>query len=628
MLDAKNMRVLLVGNPNVGKTTLFNAWTGSSEKVANQAGVTVESKEKTLSFGNTTMVVVDTPGIYRLSDEQLDEAETLRCLNDQDNYDGIIYVASARELDRHLYLFFRLLSYHKPLGCIVTLCDELPIGTSIDTDLLSQQLGVPVEAVGRNMAGSNERALQISSRLKPTHLNLSTETDITALHLLSRDTARACTKVAIATPPSTAIQLDRYLTHALWGPLVFLFTMAMLFQALFWGAEPFVQGLEFAVTLLQRGVDGIPYHWLGKGSFRDLLRDGIIGGTGGILVFLPQIIFISAAIQWLEESGYLARITFLVDRLMRSMGLNGSAFIPLLSAHACAVPAITSLRGNPDQRMRMLLMITLPLVTCSARLPIYALITSLMFPYASIGPFHMGGLVLFALYAIAFASAILAAFLFKRLLIKAPLLQPPVEFPPYRWPQPINILKHAQNRALGFLKETGTLILAFSILLWALSYFPRQHSPGEGVVAAKLEHSYLGVAGKALEPVFKPLGFDWRISVALLSAFSAREVFVSTLAIAFEEAAALDEAEGEAGFRKKLSKATWPDGRPLFTMSTGLAIMIFFVFAAQCMSTLAMVRKESGTWRWPVFMMLYMNTAAFFFAWLTKTIVTHVYGGG
>jgi ferrous iron transport protein B len=402
--------------------------------------------------------------------------------------------------------------------------------------------------------------------------------------------------------------------------------MAVVFQSLFAWADPAIGLIESAVAALQGVVSNV----VPPGPFASLLSDGVIAGVGNVVVFVPQIALLFFLIGILEDSGYLARVAFLLDRVMGGIGLHGKAFVPMLSGFACAVPAVMATRTIESRRDRLLTMMVIPLTSCSARLPVYVLVIAVVFAPA------LGGLVLLSMYMLSVLAALGAAFVLRRTVLKGP--KPPLvlELPPYRRPVLRNLLRHTWERVKTFLVDAGTVILALTIILWALLSFPKDdqvearfdrvaqevtrtvESPGEREARlaeiagqrarAQLTHSVAGRIGKAMEPALEPLGLDWRMGVGILGAFAAREVFVSTLGVVF---GIEDATEDSPSLRSSLDKATWPDGDPLMTPLAGLSLMVFFVLACQCMSTLAVVRKESGSWRWPIFLFVYMTALAY-----------------
>ncbi|MEM6991782.1 MAG: ferrous iron transporter B, partial [Myxococcota bacterium] len=399
---------------------------------------------------------------------------------------------------------------------------------------------------------------------------------------------------------------DRVLTHRLLGPLVFVAVMTILFQAMFAGAEPFMSGIESAMGWVAAQVRAA----LPPGLLVDFITQGLLAGVGNVIVFVPQIAVLFAFVGLLEDSGYLARAAFIVDRVMAKAGLSGSSFVPLLSGYACAIPAIMGTRTIRSRRSRMVTMLMIPFVSCSARLPIYALLIGAFFPADRLvlGPLSLGGLMLLAMYSLSTLSAIGVGLVYKKTILRGPRLPLFIELPPYRMPRLRHTLNKVTDRVGAFLKDAGTTILAATVVLWAVLSFPRP-DPGVDDGATPIEHSVGGRVGKALEPALTPMGQDWRVGVGIIGSFAAREVFISTLGLVF---GIEDADENDASLRERLRDARDPDsGDPLYTPLSVLALMVFFVYAAQCMSTLAVLRRETKSWRWPVFAFASMTAIAY-----------------
>ena len=429
-------------------------------------------------------------------------------------------------------------------------------------------------------------------------------------------------------------RMDDVLVHPLWGSVVFALVMLLIFEALFTWSEPFIGWIEVGVGAAQSAVWGS----MGEGPLRELLVHGVIAGVGNVIVFVPQIALLFLLITFLEDSGYLARVAFVIDRVMKGVGLHGKAFVPLLSGFACAIPAVMATRTIADRKDRLVTMLALPLMSCSARLPVYVLLTATIFAGNGRvgGVISTGALVLFIMYALSVGATLGAAAVLRRTVLKGSRPTLVLELPPYRWPTPWNLLSTTWGRVRAFLVDAGTVILALTVILWALLSYPKDESvqatfaaqrveaqqslEGESLdeamaaidseeAARLLEGSAGGRLGKAIEPVLEPLGMDWRIGIGVIGAFAAREVFVSTLGIVFGVGGEVDEEDQT--LREELRSATWPGGATLLTPLSGFALMVFFVFACQCMSTIAVVRRESGSWKWPLIMFGYMSVLAY-----------------
>jgi len=696
--------VLLAGNPNSGKTTLFNALTGSRARTGNYPGVTVERRVGTWTLGDREVELVDLPGAYSLAARSREEAVAIEAIVPAASRSApaaLVVVADSGNLERHLYFALQLLELGLPTVIALSLADEAKSrGITVDTARLSERLRVPIVSVSaRRREGFAELARAVSAVIRaggassPIRLALDpdVEADVAAFEAklpgdgprrrglalatilsahaepdalppgLAVREARALVEAAAAagrrlaesivvaryaavdraldglvtrasSERSTTSRLDAVLTHPALGLLVFAAVMAVLFQALFAWSEPLVGGIETLVA----GLQDLTRSALPTGPLADLLVDGVIAGAGNVIVFVPQIAILSLFLVFLEDSGYLARVALVIDRLMGAVGLNGKAFVPLLSGFACAVPAVIATRTIESRRDRLLTMLALPLMSCSARLPVYTLVVAIAFPAgaSSFGVSH-GAIALFAMYALSVIGALGAAAVLRRTVLPGQVPTMILELPPYRWPVPRNLVREAGERVAQFLGNAGSVIVAITIVLWALLHLPGDAAAeavharavveaealeGEArdariaeldaaLAEANMQASVGGRIGRALEPAIEPLGFDWKIGIGLLASFAAREVLVSTLGIVYGVG---DEADEESEpLRARLLAARRPDGTPVFTPLVGVSLMIFFVFAAQCMSTLAIVRRESGSWRWALFMLVYMNVLAY-----------------
>jgi ferrous iron transport protein B len=747
--------VALVGNPNTGKTTLFNALSGLRQRVGNYPGVTVETKKGRMTRAGQTFELIDLPGTYSLAARSPDEMVAVDVLLGQQpgepRPDAAIAIVDASNLERNLYLASQVMELGVPVVVALNMIDVAKsLGVSIDAARLGRQLGVPVvpiqankgkgldhlaEVVGsvidRHAAGKNGvlacpfpdafdrevAALQtavgpevdpflvrrlvldvggyteerlvarhgdgIAGAVREARQRLAAAgCSVPAIEARSRYAwVRAATAGCVVRPgqrPVTATdRLDRVLTHRVWGTAAFLAVMAVVFQAIFTWARPLMK-------LLDAGKDGVAdalRDALPTGMFTDLLADGVVKGVGSVVVFLPQILILFAFIAVLEDCGYMARAAFLMDKVMARCGLSGKSFIPLLSSVACAVPGIMATRVIEDRRDRLATILVAPLMSCSARLPVYVLLIGAFLTDGY--PFWVPGLTMFALYGIGLVFAPLVALLLKRTLLRGEAPVFVMEMPAYKWPSPRLVLRRMLDSGWAFVRRAGTLILATMILVWALLYFPAAHPDGgtyPGRIAAedasikeprarleKVEEqaaqlrrgtrggdearlaaleeqmkplqeevgpheerinelqaewtrqSLLGRLGRALEPAVRPVGWDWRLGVAALASFPAREVAVGTLGVVFrqgkvdsEEVRAADRV-ADTGLGRALREATWEDraGRPLFTVPAVLSMLVFFALCCQCASTLAVIRRETRSWRWPVLTFTYMTALAY-----------------
>lgn len=607
--------IALVGNPNCGKTALFNVLTGSRQKVANYAGVTVERKEgRYLTAAGKTLRVLDLPGTYSLNPRSPDEQVTVDVLmgraRGEKRPDRVICVVDATNLRRNL----RLVLAVKRLGlpCVVALnMTDLAArrGIDVDVDKLSLELGVPVVktvAVRKDGAGALRVLLDAPAdtwRGGAVHASFPDARGPVTVEADHDTVQRILASLGLDAhaPHTLSDRIDRVVLHPVFGMALLMVVLFLMFQAVFAWAEAPMGWIESATALVADAVTtALPHGWV-----RSLLVDGIIAGAGGVLVFLPQILILFFFILVLEESGYLPRAAFMLDRLMGSVGLSGRSFIPLLSCFACAIPGIMAARTIASPRDRLVTIMIAPLMTCSARLPVYALLISAFIPRRNVGGvFELQGLVLFALYVAGVASAMGIAWLAKQLTtgrLPRPLM---MELPTYHWPTPRNVAIGLWQRASIFLKRVGGIILALTIVMWFLASFP---APPAGASGPAIEYSLAGTLGRGLQTIFEPIGFNWQISVALVPGMAAREVAVSALGTVYALSASGDDT----------AQALTPLIAHSWSLATALSLLTWFVFAPQCLSTLATVKRETGGWKMPLIMAGYL----FGLAWLACFIV-------
>ena len=680
----------LVGNPNCGKSTLFNALTGLKQKVGNYPGVTVEKKVGTAySQHGQPFTVIDLPGTYSLAARSPDEAVTRDVLlgrrPDTAQPDRILCIVDASNLERNLYLVHQILDLGRPVILVLNMMDlAAQSGLEIRVARLEKELGIPViacEAV--NSRGLIELKLAMSRSDLPLARHawtvpaaIAPAVSEIAASLVESDRKRPLVaraealllltdqdsvRVTGSTPlsprtteilrswqtrwagegtdwagvlvssrydaigrlfaavvrtrdhvgPSLSDRIDAVATHPLWGWLILGAVMTLLFLSIFTLAEVPMNWIGDQTAAFSTWVK----HAMPSGDLRDLLTAGVIGGVGGVLKFLPQILILYFFIGLLENTGYMARAAFIMDRLMSRVGLNGKSFIPMLSSYACAIPGIMATRTIEDPKDRLVTILVAPLMSCSARLPVYLIMIAALVPGERLPVAAKVGIMLL-MYALGTGGAFFFAWLFKRTLLKG---EPPLmimELPPYRLPRLKDVALHMVERGWIFVRRAGTVILGLSIVLWFLAAYPK--APEGATPTEQLAQSFAGRAGHALEPVIKPLGFDWQIGIGLIGSFAAREVFVSTMSVVFNAESTDDNT---APLRTALLAARWPDGRALFTPLVCFTLMIFYVFAMQCMSTIAVVRRETNGWKWPIFQTFYMTGTA----WILSFIV---YQGG
>jgi ferrous iron transport protein B len=712
-------RIAIAGNPNTGKTTLFNRLTGLSAKVGNYPGVTVERESGEFELPHSGRVeLMDVPGTYSLTARSAEEHIAIQAicgLHPLERPDAVLLVVDATQLTRNLYLALQVIETDIPVVIALNMTDMLAgAGLEIDEAALARELGVPVIAIAaqtgrgierlreaidvvlqdphrgrpgpRWMPGSEALGVDVAAvgAVLPAEWHLEEEQRRNALALWAllsldehdeiagvpdglRAAVQARRRAAIeqgreleaeiirgryewidhrapkflrepqAARTTLTDRVDRVLLHPFLGFLTFLLAMGVVFQSLFSWADPAISGIESAVGWLKSAVASI----LPPGLFADFVGDGLIEGVGSVVVFLPQIMLLFLFLGVMEDSGYMARVAFLMDRLMKTIGLHGRAFVPMMSGFACAVPAILATRTMERQRDRMLTMMVVPLMTCSARLPVYSLLIAALFPPSELfGFLPVQGLLMIAMYVFSTLVALAVAAILGRTLFKGRSVPLLLEMPPYRAPHAGSVLAMMWRKSRVFLTEAGTSILACTVIMWALLSFPRSNAADpewsarrESIEVATpagaeresallaldnerrsqtLQHSYGGRIGHALEPLIRPLGFDWKIGIGLLGAFAAREVFVSTMGVVYGMGEDVDDEN--VGLRQRIQQESHSDGRPVYTPLVGLALMVFFAIACQCMSTLAVVRRETRSWRWPAFLFAYTCSLAWLLA--------------
>lgn len=692
-MSASPRQIALVGNPNCGKTTLFNALTGLRQKVGNYPGVTVEKKVgEARTIHGEKVAIIDLPGTYSLSarseDERVARDVLLGDLSGIPRPDVVLCVVDASNLERNLYLVLQVIDLGLPIIIALNMIDVVEENNQrIDPKALSQSLGgvtvIPCQANAKIGIAELKQAISKKS-FAPVERVWTTENDLTQLlcdtaevlsaHNITNPHAHALTIIGdramrdlsnpnhldeeilhkitplvdatlkqhptpvesrIVTARYDAIsrisaaslrgenrpeglslsdKLDEVLIHPILGWLVFIFVMASMFLSMFTLAETPMNWIENGIAALGVWVG----YSLGEGDLRDLLVNGVIAGVGSVLVFLPQILLLFLFIGILEGSGYMARAAFIMDRLMAKVGLNGKSFIPLLSSYACAIPGIMATRTIENEKDRLVTILVAPMMSCSARLPVYTILIGVMIP-SSVGGVWVKAGLMFALYALGTLGAFMFAWAFKRSLAKSEASPFMIELPPYRMPGSKLVLQQLLDRGGVFIKRAGTIILALSIIIWAASTYPKPSDPNLTGSEA-LEHSAMGRAGKLIEPVVEPLGFDWKIGTAVVWSFAAREVFNSAIGIIYS----VEDDEDEAELRDKLSAATRPDGSPVFSVAVCAALLVFYVFAQQCIATFAVVRRETASWKWPIFQLGYMTVFAWLAAFVTFQVINRI----
>ena len=694
---SKSLNIALLGNPNTGKTSIFNALTGLTQKVGNYPGITVEKKEGTCRLNrNTKGNIIDLPGTYSLNASSIDESVVIELLlnkNSKDFPDVCVVVTDVENLKRNLLLFTQVKDLGIPTILVINMADQMKRkGISLNIPFLEEALDTKIALVStRQDKGlevlkdailnfrqlSTAQSISLNSidkeyfnNLEKTFPNqsiyklwviitqdinfvkidrkrISDATDFKTLapsylrRLQQKETVKRFQFINKVLKQGLNINLeaasdfrsrfDRVLIHKFWGYVIFFVILMTIFQSIFdWSSIP----MDFIDSTFA-SLSEILKSKLPQGIFTNLLIEGIIPGLGGIVIFIPQIAFLFFFISILEETGYMSRVVFLMDRGLRRFGLSGKSVIPLISGTACAIPAVMATRNIENWKERLITILVTPFTTCSARLPVYAILIALVIPEGSFLGFNYKGLMLMALYLVGFVMALLAALILSKTLSIKSKSYFVVEMPNYKIPLFKNVGITVWEKTRTFITEAGKIILAISILLWIMaSYGPgkdfheadqiifqdypelNQAEMDIKVSSYKLEHSYIGILGKTIEPLILPLGYDWKIGIALISSFAAREVFVGTLATIYSV-----EGSKEDTIKNKMSSEVRADGKPLFNMASGISLMLFYAFAMQCMSTLAIVKKETNSWKWPTIQFFGMTLLAYIVAFSTYQIL-------
>ena len=683
------LNVALIGNPNTGKTSVFNALTGLNQKVGNYPGITVEKKQGSCRLNRTTKAhIIDLPGTYSLNASSMDESVVIELLlnkNDKDYPDVAVVVSDIENLKRNLLLFTQIKDLEIPTLLVINMSDRMRRkGISLDIEQLEKQLKTKIALIStRENTGIDQlkkylldyRSLskesitdireidteyfenlekvfpdqslyklwlvitqdvnftQLERKKVQDATNYKTQTEAHLKRLQQKETIKRYQLINNALKGTYAVdinkatdfrsRLDRVLIHRFWGYIIFFVILLTIFQVIFdWSSIPMDFIDETFTQLSEATKANLP-----PGLFTDLLAEGIIAGLGGIVIFIPQIAFLFLFIAVLEETGYMSRVVFLMDRGLRKYGLSGKSVIPLISGTACAIPAVMATRNIENWKERLITILVTPFTTCSARLPVYLILISLVIPEGTFMGMGYQGLTLMGLYLMGFGMALFsAAILNKTLKIKSKTYFV-IEMPNYKLPLLKNVGLTVFEKTKSFVVEAGKIILAISVLLWIMASFGpgKEFSNAEEIVSHemadlqlsneelntaiasyKLEHSFIGILGKTVEPLIAPLGYDWKIGIALISSFAAREVFVGTLATIYSVG-----SEEEDTIKNRMAAEVKPNGEPLFDLPTGLSLMVFYAFALQCMSTLAIVKKETNGWKWPMVQLLSMTAIAY-----------------
>ncbi|WP_291137144.1 ferrous iron transport protein B [Flavobacterium sp. UBA7663] len=698
-MSSNPIKVALIGNPNVGKTSVFNQLTGLNQQVGNYPGITVEKKQGVCKLNeNTRARIIDLPGTYSLNASSIDENVVIELLlnkNDEDFPDVAVVVTEVENLKRNLLLFTQIKDLEIPTILVINMADRMALkGIELDIPALEKELKTKIALISsRKKTGigqlkelilnyselSTEPCLHASS-IDPDYFNnlrrafpnqllyklwLVITQDVNFLNLerneikssftkshadLKRlqqketikryqfinDTLKIGQKIDVSKATDIRAKIDRVLTHKIYGYVIFFGILMLIFQFLFdWSSIP----MDF-IDETFANFSSLAKQHLPAGEFTNLISEGLIPGIGGIVIFIPQIAFLFLFISVLEESGYMSRVVFLMDKIMRKFGLSGKSIVPLISGTACAIPAIMSARNIENWKERLITILVTPFTTCSARLPVYAILISLIIPEKRIfGFLSLQGLTLMALYLLGFGMAVLSAYLLNKYLKLSCKSYFVVEMPSYKIPMLKNVGLNVLEKTKAFVTGAGKIILALSVILWYLGSHGlsddfnnaeaiiTQQNQNKTITAEafedqvnsfKLENSYIGYMGKAIEPVIRPLGYDWKIGIAVVSSFAAREVFVGTLATIYSVGS---HSEEESTIKNKMAAEVHPvTGEKIFNFATGISLLLFYAFAMQCISTLAIVKKETNSWKWPIIQLVFMSG----FAYITALIAYQV----
>lgn len=644
------MKFALLGNPNTGKTSVFNMLTGLHQHVGNFPGVTVDKKVGKISLNEETHELIDFPGTYSIYPRSKDEEVVYKSISnkeDKNHPDALIVVVDASNLERNLLLFSQLYDLQIPTLMVLNMSD-LAKRKNIHYNIEVLQALFPeatiVESNARVKFGKQnilDALTNLKERKGHTFLASSDIALIEDIQQQEVETKERFEKIAASVQkieqktekviPKTR-GIDKFLVHPVFGYLFFAIVLLIVFQFVYAFASIPMDLIDGAFASLSDWMNGV----LPKGNLSDLITQGIIPGIGGVVIFIPQIALLFFFIAVLEETGYLSRVVFIMDRLMRPFGLNGKSVVPLMSSVACAIPGVMSARTIADWKERMITIMVAPLMSCSARIPVYTLLIALVIPDKTVlGFMNLQGLVLFGLYALGTVSALLIAVILKFIIKTKEKGFLMLEMPSYKFPKWQNVGLTVWEKVKVFVWDAGKIILAISIVLWGLATFgPAEKMEEAGILAekegielglsqeeidqniasAKLENSYIGILGKGIEPVIEPLGYDWKIGISLITSFAAREVFVGSMATIY---AVGDDSEVSRPLLDKMRAEKHADGTPVYSLATGVSLMVFYVFAMQCMATLAVVKRETKSWKWPLIQMGYMGVLAYIGAWIT-----------
>ena len=653
------MKVALFGNPNTGKSSVFNMLTGLRQQVGNFPGVTVEKKSGTFKIAEKEFTLIDFPGTYSIYPRTKDEEVVYQVMTDKTSKEYpelALVVLNASQLKRNLLLCSQLYDLNIPLIIVVNMSDIAQRkGISLDLQKLESLFpGSVVVSTNARIGLGKDRLLEaistfnfekhksenksIIAEFEPSPIdNLSKQVSETKARKSWIDSILPALQKYEETKTTTQSKLDKILVHWFWGYLIFIAILLVVFQFIYAFASYPMDAIDMAFIQLSNLLqESLP-----QGIFSNLISQGIVPGIGGVVIFIPQIALLFFFISILEETGYLSRVVFIMDRIMRPLGLNGKSVVPLMSSVACAIPGVMSARTISDWRERLITILVAPLMSCSARIPVYTLLIALVIPDEPIfGFFNLRGIVLFSLYALGLVSALVIAFVMKKIIRTKEKGFLVLEMPEYKSPRWQNVWITVYEKVRIFVWDAGKVILAISVILWVLASFGPGNSiekaeqdatvqiakkswnedeKNQFIASAKLEKSYMGIMGKTLEPIIEPLGYDWKIGVSLLTSFAAREVFVGSLATIY---AVHDTSDDNTLLINRLRMEKKVDGTPIYTLATGSSLLVFYVFAMQCMSTLAVVKRETNSWKWPIFQLVFMGVLAYSMSFITFMLLS------
>ena len=606
-------KIVLAGNPNCGKSSLFNKLTGLKQKITNVPGTTIENKVGRFNVGDKQIELVDTPGTYSFNPKSLDEKEAVKVFFENPLPNTILYIADAANLKRNLFYFSQLAQHKIPMVLVLNMLDIADFkGFEIDIDRLEKELGIRVFKINaRTGDGVDKLKAALAEDQFVPHYAFGSDDDHTheshydsITKLLNKTTTLKSKRELISN------KIDAWATHPILGYLMFLVVLLIIFQSVFTLASYPMDWIENGFSMLSEYLSGVlPDGWVKK-----LIINGLIAGIAGVVVFVPQIAILFFFMGLLEDTGYMARVSFIMDKMLRGLGLSGKSVVPLLSGAACAIPAIMSTRNIENWKDRLITIMVTPLMSCSARLPVYTLLISMAIPSTMVfGFINLQALVMLAMYVLGTVAALVAAVIFKWIIKHDIPSYFIMELPIYHAPRWNNIWLNMWQKSRSFVTEAGKVILIVSVVLWFLaSYGPKPNQTFSIQESVQLEESYAGHFGKAIEPTIKPIGFNWKIGISLITSFAAREVFVGTMSTIYS----VGDEENFEQLREKMKKDTTSEGVPIYSLAVVLSLMVFYAFAMQCMSTLAVVYKETRSWKWPAIQFVYMTALAYVGSWV------------